>query len=190
MQVRAFKSPAIQSRPGPKWLLSVSKFEVPLAWNKISGQWWAQGCYRGLVWGPNRRLLFQRHRLLKRKVGQMHWSKGGLYWKIMLKPSSNLWVKSQVLRTYWTPLVIALIMDKDWTNVTTGGRASGVWPQRVQNSFCTNIVRLYIKSKVMKSRIQWCIHFALGACLGVTRGQKVGLRVLFSDCHPTPLRLF
>ena len=105
VQVRAVKSPAIQSRSGPKWLLSVSKFEVPLAWNEISGRWWAQGCYRGLVWGPNRRLLFQRHRLLKRKVGQMHWSKGGLYWKIMLKPSSNLWVKPRVLRTYWTPLV-------------------------------------------------------------------------------------
>ena len=25
--------------------------------------------------------LFQRHRLLKRKVDQMHWSKGELYWK-------------------------------------------------------------------------------------------------------------
>ena len=87
------KSPAIQSRPGPKWLLSVSKFEVPLAWKEISGRWWAQGCYRGLVWGPNRPLLFQRHRLLKRKMGQMHWSKGGLYRKIMLKPSSNLCVK-------------------------------------------------------------------------------------------------
>ena len=105
VQVRAVKSPAIQSRPGPKWLLPVSKFEVQLAWNAISGRWWAQGCYRGLVWGPNRRLLFQRHRLLKRKVGQMHCSKGGLYWKRMLKPSSNLWVKPWVLRTYWTPLV-------------------------------------------------------------------------------------
>ena len=68
VQVQAVKSLAIQSRPGPKWLLSVSKFEVPLAWNEISGWWWAQGCYRGLLWGPNRRLLFQRHRLLKRKV--------------------------------------------------------------------------------------------------------------------------
>ena len=26
----------------------------------------------------------------------------------------------------------------------------------------------------MKSRTQWCKNFALGACLGVTRGQKVG----------------
>ena len=105
VQVWAVKSPTIQSRPGPKWLLSVSKFEVPLVCNEISGWWWAQGCYRGLVWGPSRRLLFQRHRLLKRKVGQMHWSKGGLYWKIMLKLSSNLWVKPRVLRTYWTSLV-------------------------------------------------------------------------------------
>ena len=32
--------------------------------------------------------------LVNRKVGQMHWSKRGLHWKIMLKPSSNLWVKS------------------------------------------------------------------------------------------------
>ena len=30
---------------------------------------------------------------------------GGLYWKIMLKPSANLWVKPRILRTYWTPLV-------------------------------------------------------------------------------------
>ena len=36
---------------------------------------------------------------------EKHWSKGGLYWKIMLKPSSNLWVKPRVLRIYWTPLV-------------------------------------------------------------------------------------
>ena len=43
---------------------------------------------------------------LKAKVCQMHWSKGGLYWKIMLKPSSNLWVKPRVLWTYWTPLVL------------------------------------------------------------------------------------
>ena len=46
--------------------------------------------------------------IFKRKGGQMHWSKGGLYWKIMLKPSSNLWVKPRVLRTYWTPLVCTI----------------------------------------------------------------------------------
>ena len=57
-----------------------------------------------------------------------------------------------------------------------------------QNPFCTNIVMLHIKSKVKKSRIQWCKHFAPGACLWVTRGQKVGFGVLFFDCHPTPLR--
>ena len=47
------------------------------------------------------------------------------------------------------------------------------------NPFCANIVLLHIISKVMKSRIQWCKNFALGACLGVTRGQKVGFGVLF-----------
>ena len=71
-----------------------------------------------------------------------------------------------------------------------GGRTRGVWPQRVQNPFCTNIVMLHIKSKVIKIRIQWCKYFAPGACLGVTRGQKVGFWVLVFDCHPTPLRLF
>ena len=35
-----------------------------------------------------------------------------------------------------------------------GGRARGVWPRRVQNSFYTNIVKLYIKSNVIKHRIQ------------------------------------
>ena len=59
-----------------------------------------------------------------------------------------------------------------------------------QNPFCTNIVMLHIKSKVMKRRIQWCKNFAPRACLGVTRGEKVGFWVLFFDCHPTPFRLF
>ena len=59
-----------------------------------------------------------------------------------------------------------------------------------QNPFCTNIVMLHIKSKVMKSRIQWCKKFPPVACLVVTRGQKVGFLVLFVDCPPTPLRLF
>ena len=123
MQVRAVKSPIIQSRPGPRWLLSVSKFEVPLAWNEISGRWWAQGCYRGLVWGPNRRLLFQRHRLLKRKVGQMHCSKGGLYWKIMLKPSSNLWVKPEFyelieLPSYVVDIHIEVLRHFQWVPTT------------------------------------------------------------------------
>ena len=35
MLVRAVKSLAIQSRPGPKWLLSVLKFKVPLVWKEI-----------------------------------------------------------------------------------------------------------------------------------------------------------
>ena len=41
------------------------------------------------------------------------------------------------------------------------------------------IAMLHLKSKVMKSRMQWCKSFAQGACLGVTRGQKVGFWVLF-----------
>ena len=49
----------------------------------------------------------------------------------------------------------------------------------VQNPFCTNIVMLHTKSKVMKSRIQWCKNFAPGACLGVTRGKKIGFWVRY-----------
>ena len=44
-----------------------------------------------------------------------------------------------------------------------GVQGQGIW---LQNPFCTNIVMLHIKSKVMKSRIQWCNNFAPGACLG------------------------
>ena len=58
--------------------------------------------------------------------------------------------------------------------MTPGGRARGVWPQRVQISFCTNIAMLHIKSKVMKSRIWWCENFVPGACLGVARDKKLG----------------
>ena len=57
-------------------------------------------------------------------------------------------------------------MDKDWRNfdVSPGSRAEGeggggrgvLAPWRIQNSVCTNIVMLHIKSKVMKSRIEWC----------------------------------
>ena len=52
------------------------------------------------------------------------------------------------------------------------------------------IVMLHIKSKVMKSRIQWCRNFAPRACLVVTRGQKVRFGVLFFSRHTTPPRLF
>ena len=58
--------------------------------------------------------------------------------------------------------------------MTPVGRARGVWPQRVQNSFCNNIVMLHIKSKVMKSRIQWCKKFAPGVCLRVIRSRILG----------------
>ena len=82
-------------------------------------------------------------------------------------------------------------------DVTPGGRARGVWPQRVQNSLCTNIVMLHIKSKVMKNSIQWCKNFArwhvgvvvvvVGGGGGgggvVIRGQKVGFWVLFLLSH-------
>ena len=84
-------------------------------------------------------------------------------------------------------------MDEDWRNTflcNPFGQDLGVWPRRVQNLFCANIVMLHIKLKVMKSRIQWCKHFAPGAFMGVTRGQKVGFLVLIFDCHTTPLRLF
>ena len=63
-------------------------------------------------------------------------------------------------------------------DVTPGGRPGGV-ALKGQNPFCSNIIMLHIKSKIMKSRIQWCKNFAPGTCLAVTRGQKVGLRVLF-----------
>ena len=68
-----------------------------------------------------------------------------------------------------------------------------MWPRKVQNPFSTIIVMLHIKSKVMKTRIQWCKNFAPGACLGVTRGQKVGFWVLFFlllHKLTTPLRIF
>ena len=59
-------------------------------------------------------------------------------------------------------------------DVTPGGRARGVLPPKGPKSisFCTNIVMLHIKSKVMKSRIQWCKNFAPGACLGSPEVKK------------------
>ena len=68
-------------------------------------------------------------------------------------------------------------MDEDWRNpfriLMCPLGPGGVAPKG-QNPFCSNIIMLHIKSKVMKSRIQWCKNFALGACLVVTRGKKVG----------------
>ena len=63
--------------------------------------------------------------------------------------------------------------------MTPEGRARGVVAPNGQNPFCSNIIMLQIKSKVMKSRIQWSKNFAPGACLGITRGQKVGFWVIF-----------
>ena len=72
--------------------------------------------------------------------------------------------------------------------MTPGDGAPGVW---AKDSSCTNIVMLHIKSKVMKSRIQWCKKFARGGgMLEVTRGQKVRFWVLFFYCHPTPHKPF
>ena len=55
--------------------------------------------------------------------------------------------------------------------MNSGGRARDV-ALMGQNSFCTNIVMLHIKSKVKKSRIQWCTHFASGTCLGSLEVKK------------------
>ena len=79
-------------------------------------------------------------------------------------------------------------MVEDWRNtfgilILPLGAGPGGGPRRVQNPFCTNIVMLHIKSKVMKNRIQWCKHFAPGACLGITKCQKVGVSVLFLLSH-------
>ena len=66
--------------------------------------------------------------------------------------------------------------------MTPWGRARGCVAPMGQNPFCTNIIMLPIKSKVMKRRIQWCKTFAPGGgggCLGVTRDQKVGFWVPF-----------
>ena len=75
-------------------------------------------------------------------------------------------------------------MNESWRN--TFGILMCPWGQGQvgvapigQNPFCTNIVMLHIKSKVMKSKILWCKTFDPGACLGVTRGQKVGFWVPF-----------
>ena len=84
-------------------------------------------------------------------------------------------------------------MDEDWRNTLRilmwplGAGPGGV-ARMGQNPFCT--VMLHIKLKVMKRRIQWCKNIVPGACLWVTRGQKVGFWVLFFYCHPTPLRFF
>ena len=89
-------------------------------------------------------------------------------------------------------------MDEVWRNIfgiwiqPLGAGPVRSWPGRVQNSFYTNIIMLYIKSKVMKRRIQWCKNLPWGHDWGVTRGQKIGFWVLFFFyyCHSTPPRRF
>ena len=56
-----------------------------------------------------------------------------------------------------------------WGRARGGGVGGG---GRVQYQFCTNIVMLHIKSKVMKSKIQWGKHFAPGARLGSLEVKK------------------
>ena len=74
-------------------------------------------------------------------------------------------------------------MDEDWRNTfrilmqPLGAEPKGLAPKGPKSILYT--VMLHIKSKVMKRRIQWYKNFAPGACLGVTRGQKVGFWVLF-----------
>ena len=75
-------------------------------------------------------------------------------------------------------------MDVGWRNTfgilmkPLGARPQGCDPEGSKIHF-VQIVMLHIKSKVMKSRIQWCTNFTPGACLEVTRGKKVGFLVLF-----------
>ena len=63
-QVQAVKSPDLA--PSDYYLFRNLKSHFVLMMIKLKG-----ACYRGLVWGPNTHLFFQRHRLLK-KVGLMN----------------------------------------------------------------------------------------------------------------------
>ena len=75
-------------------------------------------------------------------------------------------------------------MDEDWRNtfgifdVTPGGRAMGCGPKESKTHFVQTVM-LHIKSKVMKSRIQRCKTFTLGACLGGHRRSKSRILVPF-----------
>ena len=62
-------------------------------------------------------------------------------------------------------------MDKDWRStfrifMSPLGAGPGCVAPMGQNPFCTNIVMLHIKLKVMKSKIQWCKNFAPGDMSG------------------------
>ena len=56
--------------------------------------------------------------------------------------------------------------------MTPGGQDQGGVAPMGQNSFCTNIVMLHIKSKVLKSKIQWCNNFAPGHVWGSLEVKK------------------
>ena len=63
-------------------------------------------------------------------------------------------------------------------DVTPGGRARKMWPQRVQNPFSANShVAYQIKGNEEKNTVMQ--KFCPGGMLGVTRGQKVGSGVPF-----------
>ena len=62
VQVRAVKSPAIQPRPGPKWLLFISK-SSPTCVERDFGTMLSSRLLQRLGLGTKEKLLFQRHRL-------------------------------------------------------------------------------------------------------------------------------
>ena len=79
-------------------------------------------------------------------------------------------------------------MDEDWRNTfeilklplgAGPGGGVGRGTPKGPKFFLYKHSHVHIKSKVMKSRIQWCKNFAPGAYLGVTRGHKVGFKVPF-----------
>ena len=77
----------------------------------------------------------------------------------------------------------------------TGGTHSDFWcipsghgqgVALVQNPFCTHIVMLHIKSKVMKSWIQRCKHFGPRGMSGDHHRSKNRILGSFFYCHTTP----
>ena len=107
---------------------------------------------------------------------------GGQWWPKCRILGHFFYCQTTSLRLFKQSKVIGLWISTGGTHselwCNPWGQGQGMWPRRVQNLFCTNKVILHITSKVMKSRIQWCKHYAPEACLGVTRGQKIGFWVI------------
>ena len=100
---------------------------------------------------------------------------------------------SYLARTLKLSQVIALWMRIEeyiWNFDVTLGAGLGCVAPMGQNLFCTNIIMLHIKSKVMKNRIQWCKTFAPEACLESLDVKKLDFGSFFLYCNPTPRRLF